>query len=362
MAVKLIVVGINESAARELENVVANTLGNMVEPQTATMNNYTDFSGDMYVCFSNREEEFTAKYGAEKVTSLEMRPPAQFFIQVARIAAGETVVIFNNSSGGANVTLKFLRQYRLDQVNYDIVAFEELSEEVVKEKLSAAKYIIGNAGYVSQGKLLYTKYAAILRPDVTVIASPPREATPDSISRMAKKVILLAQARDSRQLLLDQARRLNDSIGHIAATVEELNASQEELAATMQAVTKRSNQASQDVNNTYQILDAIQQIASQTNLLGLNAAIEAARAGDQGRGFAVVAEEVRKLAVQSSESVKNINALLGQMKSSMEQVISNTTQTATITQEQAQATQSITTMVNELRQISDEMLTGAPEK
>ncbi len=362
MTVSLVLVGINESAAQELENVVTDTLGNMVTTKKALLKDYADIPGDMYVGYINREQELVGRLGAEKVASLEMRPPIQFFVRIARLPAGGNVVVFNNSQAGAEVTLKFLHSYQLDHVSYEVVAFEEIPANVAREKLAAASYIIGNEGFVAPGRTLYAKYGDCLRPDVTVIASPPREATSASLSRMAKKVILFAQSRDIEQVLMRQAQRINDSVNQIAATVEELNASQAELAATMVSVGKISDQASQDAHNTHAILDAIQQIARQTNLLGLNAAIEAARAGDQGRGFAVVADEVRKLSIQSTASVKDIDDLLSQMKASLEQVVGNARQTATITQEQANATRTITAMIAELQHISEEMFHSTLDK
>lgn len=92
------------------------------------------------------------------------------------------------------------------------------------------------------------------------------------------------------------------------------------LGASIQASSKVIEELERETVNINNILSTIQQIAEQTNLLALNAAIEAARAGEQGRGFAVVADEVRHLAKRTQDSTEQINNILNLLVSRIKEV------------------------------------------
>lgn len=122
------------------------------------------------------------------------------------------------------------------------------------------------------------------------------------------------ESTDRQDELKDMAAKLTDSISILASTTEEISAQTQEISAVSKTVAKLVQESEVRMGETNQIIDLNKEVATQTNLLGLNAAIEAARVGEQGRGFTVVADEIRKMAANSAESIKRISAIISNIQ------------------------------------------------
>jgi methyl-accepting chemotaxis protein len=123
-----------------------------------------------------------------------------------------------------------------------------------------------------------------------------------------------AQVRDASREAAVVARRGSETVDAAVAGMLRVRDTVRNAAAQVEGMEAHSQRIGE-------VVQVITSIASQTNLLALNAAIEAARAGEQGRGFAVVADEVRKLAEQSTRSVGEIAALVKQIRESIQAVV-----------------------------------------
>jgi len=198
------------------------------------------------------------------------------------------------------------------------------------------------------------------------------------------------------QLAADSAKDANEQaqngLGVVQASYQEI----ENLADEITRLSDRITNLHESSNNITNVVDVIKSVAEQTNLLALNAAIEAARAGEQGRGFAVVADEVRTLAQRTQDSTseiesfinslqedassaynvietskqkageavtssKNVEQLLKGITESVSNIFAMTEQVAVAVEEQATVTQDVAQNVVSVEQKSMETTTGATQ-
>ncbi len=167
---------------------------------------------------------------------------------------------------------------------------------------------------------------------------------------------------------LDKEQQLEEFINTVRQIVVTLQdkthiiaSHSEELAATSTEIRMQSEKALEDSRKTNEITSLIKNISSQTNLLGLNASIEAARAGQHGAGFNIVAQEVRKLSQQTSDSTHKIETSLNNVNKNLSALLENMNQITEASNEEAKLAQDVTSIIETLDEVSIKLSTFVKE-
>ena len=181
--------------------------------------------------------------------------------------------------------------------------------------------------------------------------SASMDAVVDNVAVQIDRLGVLINNINDLSASIDRMRDLINATHHTSETTARETKAGEAILDTMSETMSAINQSS---NEMTMVVDVINQISDQISLLSLNAAIEAARAGDAGRGFAVVADEISKLAIQTGDSIKEIAKLIHKTEDEVSRGLSNVGRTVELMRS---TIKNVNAIIEGIAKLNDEMKT-----
>ncbi|WP_114635674.1 methyl-accepting chemotaxis protein [Vibrio splendidus] len=283
------------------------------------------------------------------------------------------------------VRATYLGESELGQISSSLNETLEKFSQVI-DNLSQSSLTLASAAEETAQTCQYNSNTLVEQQDQIGLIATATEELSATVNEVAAKT---QQTATSAKMVDQQSQAGLSTVQHSYESIEI-------LASEINGLAEKITHLHESSNNINSVIDVIKSVADQTNLLALNAAIEAARAGEQGRGFAVVADEVRTLAQRTQESTLEIEGFISSLQSDVQtafnvienskkmssravedsreveqtlqdissavsEIFSMTEQIATATEEQAVVTQDIAQNVVAVEQKSTESTTGATQ-